>query len=934
MSRRLVLLSFAVLFAAASSRAETRVLLDFESDDTLRFFDFKQKSSAIVPDHATHGEHSMRITNGEYMVSWRPPVTGSWAGFDVLRFDYYNDTRSPVKLYILVGDQAWRDKDNGTYWNRHNGGDILLPGAGTITIPIRGLYRGEAGSRNNDIKRNIDVDSIVRLDLGFSGQPGSIYIDHLRLESASLPAFLKAFDFGPASQPLEPGFTCITWDTLSSAGAPFGFHPRRRPWHANRARDDTFPTPLLQDFVETNECTFQVSIPDGSYHVWMVYDDCGYWGGEQARHVRREVVAEGSTVYSETRPLGWAHSLYDFQDVEALPGTDFWQTYMTKLFRPVEFDVQVAGGVLDIEFKADNHWSSKVAALIIYPAENRTEGDRFISGLWAAQRSAFLAKAIDTTPAAPEMPPGLKSSPVVLFSVGKDEAVSPNTVPAADRILKSVDLSAARGENEPVIFGIRANTALSDVSVELSFARAGARQSIGLTPIPASAIKPQVAWYLGRRSFNNIAYNYVAHTLRPASGFSVPAGLARQVWVDIAVPENTLPDRYSGSLVVKYTAGDRENTLTVPVALTILPFRLDDTPFNMGFYGITPPGLLDGPTQSTLQDAIFSTLRSYRMNTFSGGPDMVLRGFRNGEPDIDFSAMDAFMKQARENGFDRPYVNYGGGGISGLYSRHGYVIGDEGKKLAQDTGLDYEEVCRRAFEAYRKHAEANNYLPLILGLVDETRVKEVAREQLVLQRALNSAAPWLKTGGSYSVSFSHPNPGELERLLQEMFVTLRVNFMNNHDAAVVAKANEVGNELWIYNQGQSRYSFGFYQWAEYAKGIKGRMQWHLFVQHGWQYFDLDGREPDTGVIAYHSKLGILPTVNLARIREGVEDMLYCQTLSNLLKRRPNHPAAGEARRVLDRIEKDIAVHQNSCPGWLDQDDYRKRISDLIVEMSK
>lgn len=34
-------------------------------------------------------------------------------------------------------------------------------------IPVRGLYRGEAGSRNNDIKRNIDPDSIVRVDFGF-----------------------------------------------------------------------------------------------------------------------------------------------------------------------------------------------------------------------------------------------------------------------------------------------------------------------------------------------------------------------------------------------------------------------------------------------------------------------------------------------------------------------------------------------------------------------------------------------------------------------------------------------------------------------------------------------------------------------------------------------------------------------------------------------
>ena len=67
---------------------------------------------------------------------------------------------------LLVADRAW-EESGGTYWNRHNSGRSFPPGRTEWVIPLRGLYRGEAGSRNNDIKRNIDPDSIVRIDFGF-----------------------------------------------------------------------------------------------------------------------------------------------------------------------------------------------------------------------------------------------------------------------------------------------------------------------------------------------------------------------------------------------------------------------------------------------------------------------------------------------------------------------------------------------------------------------------------------------------------------------------------------------------------------------------------------------------------------------------------------------------------------------------------------------
>ncbi len=88
------------------------------------------------------------------------------------------------------------DADFRSYWNRHNAQTTFPPGVSQWVIPVNGLYRGEAGSRNNDIKRNIDPDSIVRLDFGFGqrGLSGRVVIDNFRLVKSSRPEDIWAFD--------------------------------------------------------------------------------------------------------------------------------------------------------------------------------------------------------------------------------------------------------------------------------------------------------------------------------------------------------------------------------------------------------------------------------------------------------------------------------------------------------------------------------------------------------------------------------------------------------------------------------------------------------------------------------------------------------------------------------------------------------------------
>lgn len=210
----LMLFLIAAQAAAQDVAQEVKTILDFETPADLRAWDFKNKSAAVSDQHATRGKHSIKITAPEYLFAMRPPR--DWSGYDSLDLDVFVDGDAPVAGTILVGDDAWKAKGS-TYWNRHNGSFTLRPGANVVSIPVNGLYRGEPGSRNNDIKSNIDPKTIVRLDIGFAtndNAPATLYLDYLRLTKESRPAGILAFDLGPSSQMVSPGFTPIGPDTV------------------------------------------------------------------------------------------------------------------------------------------------------------------------------------------------------------------------------------------------------------------------------------------------------------------------------------------------------------------------------------------------------------------------------------------------------------------------------------------------------------------------------------------------------------------------------------------------------------------------------------------------------------------------------------------------------------------------------------------------
>jgi len=912
--------------------ADTRVLVDFEQDTEIKLFDFKHENEyfkdkpAFRPSfsalHATHGTRSLKVAPSEYFNSYRLPR--DWSGYDSLELDVFVEGDAPVSGSVLIGDEDWKAKGN-TYWNRHNGTFNLKPGANTVSLPVNGLYRGEAGSRNNDLKYNINPKAIIRLDIGFEpkGKVAALYLDHLRLVRESRPGGILAFDFGPESQTVFPGFTPVSWNTVFGRdGATAGL--RRATWGRGSSRDDTFPTRLYRDYVEMAGSEFVAAVPSGKYHVWVVFDDCGYWGGEACRHTRRSISAGGREAWVDVRgPEGPADYLFRFEKIEPRPGDSVWDLYMRDLFKPARFTADAVDGRLVLGFTSDAPMSCKVAGLILYPDSNRADGEKWVAEVESRNRKEFEDRAVCLGPVSQSFSAGagdLARGYALGFPPLEQDLSLLDAVPTGG----SLQRTAARGQRVSCSFALRP---LKTAGATVQLRATDLRGAGGV--IPAANVDLRYVHHALTRGFNDLAYRITPESLRPVAGagLRLETNLTRQFWITVAVPADARPGVYRGD--VELNAGDLK--LSLPLTLEVLDLTLDEPGFVFGFFGTHIPGGVGAAREATAWRELFMLQKEYGMNTISGGPNIPFTGLdQGGRPLLDFSACDAYFRAAREAGFTREIHVYGGPAmVEGLHD--GYEIGETGRNWETKTGKPFGELLKLVWTAVREHGRKEGWPPLAYGFTDEPRVIETAQAQLQLMRAYHQAVPFVKIGGSYSV---HWGDTPLDRSIQEIFKTLVYSSLNTHTPADLAKAREFNKELYIYNQGTTRFSFGAYQWAEMRKGIKGRIQWHLLALHGYQFFDLDGREPDTAMVNWGRK-ELLPTIHLARCREGADDFRFAVTLFNRAQARPGNPVAAAALEFLEGVNRQIELGRNEPPaGWMGDEAFRERCIKYLGEIDK
>lgn len=460
-------------------------------------------------------------------------------------------------------------------------------------------------------------------------------------------------------------------------------------------------------------------------------------------------------------------------------------------------------------------------------------------------------------------------------------------------------------------------------------------------------VKPYVVHYNTSRGFGQIAYRIRPHTLRAWNGGRLlRASITHQVVVKIPVPMDAPPGEYVGTLGLRQIHRDRPfvggRVLDIPLRLTVRPVTLDrETDFRFGFFGLMPPGLIPAEKRWEVLDQTLKMLREYGMNAVCGGPSWTLKGWKNGEPVIDYGEMDRFFALVRKHGFSGPHNGYGGQRFRGLHDR--YQKGRSGAKAERESGVPYQQTLLKAWGAVAQHAKAHNWPLINYAMCDETRVRDVAERELAFMQMMTKVSAAypdvVRTSGSYSVHFNKrpTNKNDLLYWHQRFFEAMDISDLNGHDASVLAEAKRLGKSVHIYNQGRTRYSFGMYQWSEYRKGVRTRTQWHLNILHGYQFFDLDGREPDTAMICYGRK-GIYPTIHFERCREGAEDFYLYNTLWKLIERRRKEGRGGDALAaavaLLEGTTRRIKLNERNKPAWFDPDAFKLKVIAAIEALQK
>ncbi len=881
-----LLLALCATVAAADGLDESALLLDFERPVQARAWRaVRGPRPQRVRRHATQGRYSLRTETGALLRSRALP--SDWSAYEALTFSVFHTGDAPAELHIVIGDRAW--ERNRTYWNRYNAVTTLQPGENLVRIPVHGLYRGESGSRNNDIPGPIDPTAITRIDLTFRGPATKLYLDDFRLVRIRPPRGVLAFDFGPEDQSVWPGFTPVTWNTRYAPESDFGLD---RPLSsAGRAGDTAFPTPLLQDFLWLEDRAFVVDAEPGQYRLFWTFEDSGYWANEHAKHTRRALVANDREVWSETRPDGEAHAWFRFLDHEPEPGPGALDFYYDALYTPHAVDIDIEASPLRLRFDADAPWATRLSSLALVAADNEA-AHQWIADAYSENRREFLTRhpSADRPVEAAPLP---DDAPLQISIKGQPWQEG-----------EPLHFRGARGETVSRVLTLRAGESTAIFTTRPLRSEAG--------QIPQDRILIRQARAMAKRVPRSMAYRVIPWYLDDADPVHLPAAQSRQVWVSVSIPDDLAPDDYSGRLVVEH----RGKRYEVPLILEVLPIRLPDLPFPVALFQMEP--------------SMFPLLRSYGFTAACGGPGTAVRGFdEDGAPLLDMQEVETWMAEARASGLrQQPFAYPGPGHFRGMSP---YNTARVLERWANEAGLETVEAARRLFAARTRHADDADWLPLTWIAFDEPRSRAQAETLLTGLAILNEAAPDLKTLGYYNVN---PRARTDPFLHQALYHQIDAVAMTHANPAILEAMREDGKAAYLYNFGRNRYAFGFGLWLARRDGVQGLVQWHAWIVHGYQFFDFDGREPDDGLLV-RTRDGWRATLDLERIRLGIDDHRYLEKLQTLIQEAraaDRHTDADKAERLLAEVLDPLPAGSRYPPAGFDQDAARDRIIDAILSL--
>ena len=838
-----------------------------------------------------------------------------WSGYDFLKIDMDLDAKEPLDFYMEIHDAQTKG-----YWTRVNYNTIIPPGKSTFIVPLRQLFVGEK-SRPGP---NLLLDKITRFILNVGDNPsGPLTISRLRLEKDTTAAEISfdglyAFDFGSKTSPVMESFTQVTPETRYEKESGFGFVRN----DGLRAFDARQPEPLYQDFILLWSNEFAVDMPNGKYRV-MVNLDCpgGFWGENQV-YQKRTIKANGKTVLEETLDFdGYNKHYYRFWNLDDMPWENTFDKYQKTTFHEKYFDTEVTDGQLKIGFEGDD-WGCCLSAIVIYPAEKSTQGEKFLRFAEEKRRFHFdnYFKRVLPTPSGDPLQPNDtdKKRGFVAFQRDFMQEVNYNGTPRKEEILTELKASAFAGEYEPITLSLVPLQHLGKVTVTAS-EWTGPSGAV----IPASAIDiGYVSYRLSRVTMEGTVYTIAPRMIMPLNSVEIKEGITRRFWLTVKTPQDCAPGLYNGKLAVRAENG---GTAEIPVKFLVRKGNLDAIdipagPFGHAVHTSWRKDAKGDAFSQLLLDNSLRKLREYGFNCATGLPRINYRGFKDGKPVLDYRSADSDMKLLKELGFTA-FVAYGGG-LGGFSP---YYKDDDAMKSAGFD--DYSLFIRAIYSEIEKHAESNGWIPLYFYLADEPigddliRSAENAEEY---RKAFPQGPPYF-SGAS---SFTGGNAEDPHFRLAKAF---HIVSWNGHDEKGTRLLQKAGGQWAFYNDG-NRWTFGDYMFKCVREfDMKFRVSWHFNACAGNPYYALDCREDDYAWCNSSPDGNLIPSLDFERTREGIEDYRRLQTLERLAKEKQDQDGLNVIENRMQSFRFGQRNHDRIFPVT-DWKDSRKKVDDAIEKL--
>ena len=626
-----------------------------------------------------------------------------WSGYDYLTIQVRNPGREALEGLIEI-----RDGQTRNYWSRVNWYTRFLPGEQELRIPLQ-VFVGEKSVIRE--RRRLALTAITRLFINVIGS-GEVQVSRLRLTAEppyahDFPRLLK-LDAGTDVSPVMIGFSPLTAALGYRPDRGYGFDPATR---IAKSEDRRHPDNLLRDWVSIVFGGLRFDLPNGDYGVWLMLEDPGYWEYVQ-NYDRRAVLAQGREVYADHMTAeGLLARIFAHQSTEDLPGDDIWARYIQTRYRPIQFQVRVTDGQLNLGFTAGvaKTFANTLSALLIWPMAEDQRAHAFIGELWDRLRDQYrIEYAEDRADAPAQAGTALAPTPgpipeLHVFQRHWDQDVKATDRPRPDEAVNRIELALARGEEEPLTLDLYAQSELTLTAVE-----------IDLPGLSADAY--QVRSKLTRTTDDGARYANIPRLLDPLKlPLTLAAGQTRRLWFSVS-PEADAPAGTSeGELRLTFADGRR---LTLPVRATVRPFLLPTANLPFGYLGSVPvytesafPEAIAAKRRADIAPAL-DLVRRHGMTQFSGGIGGALPAKGAAGMTIDFSTLDAVMDQARR--FPFPPHSYSGLAPRGLGFER-YRVADTQRAF----GAPYAEVLGRVLAATRAHLAGRGRPEPIYTIGDE-----------------------------------------------------------------------------------------------------------------------------------------------------------------------------------------------------------------------